>query len=673
MAITSTGVFPKPEDNPKRIIACRYASRCGGACHRFDSAVLEPAVFAEMGCVLRHRRRDAFWFMLATAFAAILAFWITYAWTVRQQLDSLKALGDVRLQQSITRLDRETNKFGILPLSIALDGNVVEFLTASDKDPAAALTMNTYLARLNLAAGTLQTFLIDTSGHIVASSNWAENTSFIGRDISYRPYFQNAKPGKTTGYYAIGTTGNAAGYFLATGIEKNGHRVGVVAVKIDIEQLRDDWASGTERPMLMYDANNIIVLSSRKDWAYHSLGSLAPDKVAELNRTQQYNRHIFASLDWQTRAPMDDGSYLVSVSDEKGARTYLADARYVPNMSMTVSVLSDYTIVTRQAIERAVIVAIIMIILALSIYIAYQRRLTVQERLLARDALQDAYNHLERQFEDRSQQLRVANTELRHEVKERIQAAERLENVQNELIRTENLAVIGQLSAGLVHEINQPLAALSTLSENAVRFLELNDTSTVRHNLQRICDLVRRMGMITGQLRSFARRTDGEIEIVDVKHSIENALLLLSHRTQKEKVQIMVHRQCQAVDVLVDPVRLEQVLVNLISNALDALNGNGESQIDISARLENDKAIIEVADNGHGLSAPVLEKLFEPFFTTKKTSGLGLGLAISQDIIRRFGGDLTATNGENGGAVFCITLRAAHPRSSATSQEKLHA
>lgn len=659
--------------NTQQIVACRYASRCGGACRHFNSAVLEPDVFADMACVLRHRRFDALCFILATASLVLVSFWLTYVWTVNQQLETLKTLGDQRLQQSITRLDKETNKFGILPLTLALDSNVVAFLNTPDNSSDSVLAMNKYLARLNLAAGTLQTFLIDPHGRILSSSNWEEKTSFIGRDISYRPYFQNARPGKTTSYYAIGTTGNAAGYFLATEIEKDGRRIGVVAVKIDLEQIGDDWVSGTERPMLMYDANNIIVLSSRKDWAYHSLGALAPEKVAELNHTQQYNQHIFASLDWQALPAMDDGSALVKVTDQNSTHTYLATARFVPNVSMTVAVLSDYTAVPRQALERGVIVACIMVLAALCLYIAHQRRLVVRERLLARDALQEAYRHLERQFSERSQQLRVANMELRREVKERIQAAKRLENVQNELIRTENLAVIGQLSAGLVHEINQPLAALSTLSENAVRFLERNDTSTVRHNLQRICDLVQRMGMITGQLRSFARRTDGEMETVNIKHSIENALLLLNHRTQKAKVEIVVHRQSQPIHVLVDPIRLEQVLVNLISNALDALHGNGEGKIEVRAVADDDHATIEVADNGHGLSAAVMEKLFEPFFTTKKTSGLGLGLAISQDIIRRFGGDLSAANGENGGAIFRIQLRLAPAKDSTKFQETLHA
>jgi two-component system C4-dicarboxylate transport sensor histidine kinase DctB len=211
----------------------------------------------------------------------------------------------------------------------------------------------------------------------------------------------------------------------------------------------------------------------------------------------------------------------------------------------------------------------------------------------------------------------------------------------------------------LAHEINQPLAALSTLSENAIRFLELNDTGTVKHNLGRICDLVRRMGVLTGQLRSFARRTDGEVEPVNLELSVESAIALLGHRLKKENVQVALLKPAHPVQAMADGVRLEQVLVNLISNAMDALSGNGEPKVGIAFFQEGDRAIIEVTDNGHGLSAEVLARLFEPFFTTKKTSGLGLGLAISQDIIRGFGGDLTAANRDCGGAMFRIVLPAA--------------
>ncbi|MDG5496216.1 ATP-binding protein [Niveispirillum sp. BGYR6] len=620
--------------------------------------MFDPDIFTDMDCTRMERRRSFLLFVAAVALSMLLGFFATYLWAEHDGRHDLMAASNDQLHRAFAKFEREIDKLGILPLTVAMDQRVGSFLAAADRG-AQVSEINQYLATLNMAAGTLQVYLVDAGGTVIASSNWADSSSFVGRNISYRPYVQNAKAGSVTGYYGIGTTANTPGYFLATAVERDGVRIGTVAVKLDLEQLEHDWLNGMDQLMFMTDANRVIVLSSRAAWKYHSLGPLDAAKIAELNQTQQYNSHVMDALDWQAQAPHADGTLFVTVGDGQETRSYLADTLYVPPVGMDLTVLVDYSSVKYRAAEAAVTVALLILVAALIMRFANQRRLTIQERLLARKVLQEAYEHLKGRFEDRNRQLNAANEELRREVAERIAAARKLQSFQDELIRTENLAVIGQLSAGLAHEINQPLAALSTLSENAIRFLELNDTGTVKHNLGRICDLVRRMGVLTGQLRSFARRTDGEVEPVNLELSVESAIALLGHRLKKENVQVALLKPAHPVQAMADGVRLEQVLVNLISNAMDALSGNGEPKVGIAFFQEGDRAIIEVTDNGHGLSAEVLARLFEPFFTTKKTSGLGLGLAISQDIIRGFGGDLTAANRDCGGAMFRIVLPAA--------------
>jgi two-component system C4-dicarboxylate transport sensor histidine kinase DctB len=620
--------------------------------------MLDPDIFTEMDCVRRQRRRGFLTFMVLTLFFTASGFFATYFWAQRHGLAELTRQGGSQLDGAISRLEREIDKHGTLPLTIAMDHDVIAFMQSRDRR-SRINAMDRYLSRLNDVARTRQVFLIDLAGKVIASSNWGDETSYVGRSISYRPYFQRARPDVVNGYYAIGTTDKIAGYYLATAVEVDGKRVGVAAIKLDLGQLEKDWFTGVDQLMLMTDANRIVVLSSNDGWRYHSLGPLPPQKIEELNETQQYNRHVMGALSWTPSQATGDGGMIVTAGLGNETRAYLAYARFVPVVGMKLTVLSDYSAVKARAAERATIAAILILVAMLILRIINQRHLAVQERLMTREALQDAYNNLIQQFDERNQQLRATNEELRHEVAERIQAARQLQNFQDELIRTENLAVIGQLSAGLVHEINQPLAALSTLSENAVRFLELNDTGTVRHNLERICGLVRRMGILTGQLRSFARRTDGETGPVDLELCVESAVALLGHRISKGHIRIDINKPARPVGAHGDAVRLEQVLVNLISNAMDAVHGNGEPRLWITLTTQGDSVIVEVADNGHGLSGAVAEKLFEPFFTTKKTSGLGLGLAISQDIVRRFGGDLTARNGEGGGAVFRMVLRAA--------------
>jgi len=255
--------------------------------------------------------------------------------------------------------------------------------------------------------------------------------------------------------------------------------------------------------------------------------------------------------------------------------------------------------------------------------------------------------------------LQQREHQLRREIAEHIESKRKLRNYQDELIRTENLAVIGKMSAGLAHEISQPIAAMATLSENAVRFLQRGDRSTAEFNLSRIDDLVTRLSTLTGRLRSFARRPDGENTAVPVVASIESAVTLLSHRLKKEQVDLRVVAPSQPLLALCEAVRLEQVLVNLVSNAIEAMETSETRAVEIRSYREGDRVVTEILDTGIGLTDTVQAKLFEPFFTTKKASGLGLGLAICSDIVASFGGSLTARNRPEGGALFRLMLRSA--------------
>lgn len=663
MGIPDRSASPSPASViPIRIVPCRYGKRCGNECpHRHaEDGRAEPVLYPELDCALRQRHtlRANYVFVIASIIAAICGFLLTSQITTRSGLESLNTHGDLELRRAVNRLEREIEKFAVLPVALSIDKSVEDFFrNDGENSEDTTEAMNAALLKLNDAAGAKQVYLINPQGRVIASSNAHDKDSFVGRDLSYRPYFRDSNVRLVNRYYGIGTTANTPGYYLSTALEERGRRLGVVVMKIGLEALERDWINGTDQLMMLSDENKIVVLSSHADWKYHSLGPIAPDRLAQINETQQYNHHVTEQLVWREQEHFANGGVTLLAGTPGRTRTYLADTSFVPSVAMTLTVLSDLDHVTNRARDQSIIAAVLVLLASLALRHVNERRLANKERQLARDALQQAYNRLRQQFEERNLQLRTANEELRHEVDERIRAAKQLQSMQDELIRTENLAVIGQLSAGLVHEINQPLAALSTLSENAVRFLELRDLETVHHNLGRINDLVGRMGVLTGQLRTFARRTDGEMGPVDVNHAIDSAVSLLAHRLKKEHKHIEIRKPDHTVRGQAETVRLEQVLVNLISNAMDAVHGNGEPRIDIEVHTEGDQVHIDVTDNGHGLSDNVLQRLFEPFFTTKKTSGLGLGLAISQDIVRRFGGDLTASNVATGGARFRITLR----------------
>lgn len=228
--------------------------------------------------------------------------------------------------------------------------------------------------------------------------------------------------------------------------------------------------------------------------------------------------------------------------------------------------------------------------------------------------------------------------------------------MQKELIHNEKLATIGQLSAGLAHEINQPLAEIRMISANTMRFIEIGEWEEARLNLARVGRLVDFIGQLSNQLRTFSRVDDDSVSSVSLKISIDNTMLLLSHKFTKNNSAFTRIPPSSEVHCLCNNIRLEQVLVNLINNALDAIsNGNLPGSITAKWYKDGDFAIVEIEDNGPGIALNVIEHIFEPFFTTKKSHGLGLGLAISADIIKSFKGSLSAVNVETG-ARFIIRL-----------------
>lgn len=632
---------------------CRFGDRCGASCgHRLDAT--DPAALANLDCVLTHRRYEL---LLQIAVIIVLALFgggLAYRSSANSSLDKLKVATERQLALNLGNLEREIGKFGLLPLSASLNRDVIDFLAA----PVAARQsdeINRYLKILNDRFGTLQTYLVDPTGLIVASSNRHDADDFVGRNISYRSYFRNASPGRIEVLYGIGTTGNAPGYYLATAVEADGKRLGVVAIKIGLEQLQSLW-HGSERPIILSDDNGVVVLSSVAEWQFGVTVPLDLKDIALLDESQLYNRHPLHALDWTEKPAPFDGAALVDVSEGGKNRPYLAVSSPVPGMSMRLTVMSELTNVNSLAWLWGLAVTAMIAFAGAVLLAMNQRRISIGDRLAARKALQMAHDGLEIQLEQRSAELRAANHGLRKEVAVRIQAAKHLQAMQDEMIRTENLAVIGQLSAGLAHEINQPLAALSTLSANAVRYLERDDLGTVRFNLGRICELVQRMGAITSQLRSFARRSTGDLGAVTVASSVDSAITLLGHRLTKDGIVLELRAPSTPLKVRCEVVRLEQVLVNLISNAIDATSERSIRHIVVTWRQQGERVLVDVADNGIGLPVGVKERLFEPFFTTKMTSGLGLGLAISADIVKGFGGTLTAGDNPDGGAVFSIDL-----------------
>jgi C4-dicarboxylate-specific signal transduction histidine kinase len=603
------------------------------------------------------------------AFCALVAGagFLVFRFSLAMGLAELQTTGRHRLDLYSNSLEREIDKFAYFPNVLGLEKDVLSLLTDPLPTAARAAQVSRYLEQLNERAGTLSIYVLDRQGRVLATSNWRRPDSFLGEDLSFRPYFRQAMETGSGRFFGIGTTRGEPGYYLASALADGERTVGVAVVKVGLQQLEKSWST-VEAPVLVADENGVVILASVPDWKFTTLKPLDEATRIAFDRTQQYNRRALDPLGVVELAQLDHGARLVRLPKAAPAKVamfpvagkFMAQTQPLPGTPWDITVFSHQQPVQEIASSRAILAgggAAFLFVLALMMN---ERRRHLNDRLAAREALQRAHDELERKVEERTADLSAANTQLHAEVADRIRAERTLRAAQDELVQAGKLAVIGQLAAGLAHELNQPLAALSTLSGNARKFLARGNQETAAGNLERIGELVERMGRLTGQLKSFARKSSGQPQAVPLRRAVDNALLLLEQRLKRARADVRIDLPDEDLHAWCDANRLEQVLVNLAGNALDAMDGLPAPALAISARGQGESIVLQVRDHGPGLSEEARGRLFEPFFTTKEAgSGLGLGLPISAGIVADFGGSLSGNNHPDGGAVFTLEIPAA--------------
>ena len=611
---------------------------------------------------IRHPLRLAA-LLLVFALLSAAAAWTTYKVSQGMGLAELQTTGRHRLDLYSASLEREIGKYAYFPATLGLERNVLNLLQKKG-GPELPARINSYLEQLNERAGTLAIYVIDDTGRVLVSSNWRRADSYVGEDLSFRPYFRDAMASGSGRFFGIGTTRSDPGYYLSSALSDGGRTLGVAIIKVGLDQLEKSWST-VEAPVLVADENGVVILSSVPDWKFTTLRPLDENTRNAFDRTQQYNRRALQPLGVRETAVLNHGARLVRVARDPMetvsvyavAGQFLAQSQTLLGTPWTLTVFSHLESVDDISAIRAAVAGISTLLLGILAMMVYQWRRHLSDRLAAREALQKAHDDLERKVEERTADLSAANQQLQDEIAERVRAERTLQAAQSELIQAGKLAVIGQLSAGIAHELNQPLAALRTLSGNTAKFLERGDEVTARANLERIAQLVDRMGQITGQLKTFARKSSGQLHPVDLRLVVGHAIALLEQRVAASKARIETRFPEHPLLALCDANRLEQVAVNLIGNALDAMNGQSDALVEIDGSLGGRMVRLDVRDHGIGLGDDVKARLFEPFFTTKEAGvGLGLGLAISAGIVSDFGGTLTGTNHPDGGALFTLEI-----------------
>ncbi|MHA1157487.1 MAG: sensor histidine kinase [Alphaproteobacteria bacterium] len=596
---------------------------------------------------------------LAWAFAVgifVAAAWYAFAATERffsvriaQQNESTLRLAAAGLRGALMRYEP-------LPGLLADKADIKALFEGPSGDGLVA-AVNVQLKQIARDVGASDVYVMDRDGDTVAASNFDQQRSFVGRNFSFRPYFQRAVEGGDGRYFALGTTSLLRGYYYAAPIRVGGGIAGVIVVKVSIDDLESDWR-GSENELIVSDESGVIFMSSRPEWLFSSLRPLTPAALQVITDSQRYPLDRLALLDATFEdLGLADGRR-ISIATDTGPATFIMKDMAMPEAGWTISILSPNATAAVQASSLLAAAVLAILLAALGSVFLYQRRVRLFERLSAQ---QEAQALLERRVFERTADLNEANTQLVQEVKERTAAELNLRKTQSELIQAGKLAALGQMSAALSHEMNQPLAAVKSYADNARAFLDRERIGEARENISRISDLADRMAGISNHLRNFARKPREKLGAVPVATVVNDALQIMAARIRASQAVIDIALPTDELWVVGGQIRLQQVLVNLISNALDATKLTDASpKITIAARRTGPKVVIVVRDNGPGLQDDQIDLIFDPFFTTKGVGeGLGLGLSVSYNIVRDFGGALSAANHADGGAVFSVELAAA--------------
>lgn len=583
--------------------------------------------------VLR-KRRVVMLLVLVISIGLMLFAW--RQWLEEQAINDLQTSTANQLAVYAETVTGLLRRYEHLPYVLSQDETIVSLLT----EPAGQSSLaesNNYLERVSREAGVEATFVLNTDGTATASSNWRDDTSFVGWSYAFRPYFRQAIENRSGEFFAIGYTTGKPGYFLSQAVERDGEILGVVVVKVSMEHLEAVWRDSGET-VLVVDRHGIVLLSSRPEWKYRPLTELVPEVRRRMDLTKQFHNQPLVALDMrQLKTNGDYDIFSISDPDADGGQTqYLNNQRSLGRTGWSMQVLTPVERIRGQVNVATSVGVLLVLVLAAVATAVWQGRLRFKSKLAAAEALQEANNSLERRVEERTRELKQA---------------------QEGLIQAGKLAAIGQMSAAVAHEINQPLAAIRTYVATSMKYCDAMEIQRVQQNLGQIRDLTVRIARISKDLKTFSRKSLGTPETVSVRASIESATALMEPRLRHAGITLRLALDQGNLLILGDPIRLEQILVNLLSNAVNVLGGCERKEIKIELTSERGKAVIRLSDTGPGIPEGDMERIFDPFYTTSTTAdSVGLGLALSKVIAESMHGGICAEKAEGGGAMFVIQI-----------------
>lgn len=578
--------------------------------------------------------------------AILVAAWLAGRAAERWALSDLRRGARSAIGLQVGVLLAEMQKQASLPLALAADPEVA---AAVGPDPGRDLLdrVDRRLAQVAAATGSAVIYVIRADGLTVAASNAGEDRSFVGRDYGFRPYFKQALAGGAGSQFALGTVSGRPGLYLARRI---GAGTGVVVVKVEFDAVEAAWRAAREVTFVT-DARGIVLVTSEPNWRFDTLHAVDAAERARIEAGQEFGA---ARLERLPIHPVAGEPDVVRVGrGSVPAWTAIQSQAPVPGTDWQLRTLTPVgTAVERERLQAWIIAALVTALAGYGLFTLADRGRRTRARL-AEAAARRA--ELESSVEARTRALRETNAQLRAEIAERQRAEAERERLGRDLAQAARLAALGQFASSMAHEINQPLAAIRSYADNAAILIRRGRGEDAAENAAAIGRLTDRIAGLTRQLKGFARRASPRREPVSLREVVANALELVAARAATLQVLLEADRPAPEFRVLGDGPRLEQVLVNLLQNAIDAVAGRAEARVCLRLIESGERVAIEVADSGPGIPAEVRGQVFDAFFTTK-ADGLGLGLAISRGIVEDCGGNLILAGGDGAGTVFRMEM-----------------
>jgi two-component system C4-dicarboxylate transport sensor histidine kinase DctB len=547
---------------------------------------------------------------------SIVTLWVSNSWLTERFSESMRNKLEVRLTLYSGNLKSELQRNSIVPKLLARDQELIGALHSQDFS-----TSTQRLIDFVDEIGAASLMLLDKDGRTVASTD-RNNLGSMHRE---KAFFVEATRSNETVFTIVPQETGGVDFYYSRRIEFQNRFIGVVSVEVDLHKFERAWA-GISDSIMVIDSEGKIILATDPRWRGVSETEALAKRPAETALSQAVQ--FTAGLTGYRDSTYVQGEAVMRIAGR------------VPFRGWQIVSFTAFSSV-REKVNSILALEVMgfTLMLAMIFYLA-NRRTRVRLKI----------------FENESAELRRLNERLQREIAEREKVQKTLEVAEQSLEQSSKLAALGEMAAAVSHELNQPLAAMKTYLAGAGLLLSRNRPDETLSAFHRIDDLIERMGAITRQLKTYARKGSETFSPVDMSAALSSSLSMMEPQLKHSNIRLEKVISEQSVVVIGDRVRLEQVLINLLRNAVDAVKTVPDPVIEIMLS-RGETVTLSVRDNGSGIEE--LDLLFEPFHTTKKDGdGVGLGLAISSGIVKDHGGRLTARNSDDGGAVFEVQLPA---------------